>query len=76
MSCATVLLMLTFNEEEESVRVKRGKTRTWIKRREEKGYFNNIVEGLRVEEGLRDILGHFNGDRSYFLARWTFTATR
>ena len=52
MSCATVLLMLTFNEEEESVRVKRGKTRTWIKRREEKGYFNNIVEELRVEEGL------------------------
>ena len=50
MSCASVLLLLTFNEEEESVRVKRGKTRKWIKCREEKGYFNNIVEELRVED--------------------------
>ena len=50
VSCASVLLMLTSNEEEESVRVKRGKTRKWIKRREEKGYFNNIVEELRVED--------------------------
>ena len=42
------------NEEDESVRVKRGKTRKWIKRRQEKGYFNNIVEELRVndEEGI------------------------
>ena len=38
------------NEEDESVRVKRGKTRKWIKRRQEKGYFNNIVEELRVED--------------------------
>ena len=50
MSFASVLLLLTFNEEEESVRVKRGKTRKWIKCREEKGYFNNIVEELRVED--------------------------
>ena len=45
-----MLLKLTFDEEEESVRVKRGKTRKWIKRREEKGYFNNIVEELRLED--------------------------
>ena len=30
-----------------------GKTRwNWIKRREEKGYFNNIIKGLRVEDRL------------------------
>ena len=50
-AAASVLLMLTFNEEEETVHAKRGKTRKWIKRREEKGYFNNIVEELRVEDG-------------------------
>ena len=49
-AAASVLLMLTFNEEEETVHAKRGKTRKWIKRREEKGYFNNIVEELRVED--------------------------
>ena len=35
-AAASVLLMLTFNEEEETVHAKRGKTRKWIKRREEK----------------------------------------
>ena len=49
-AAASVLLMLTFNEEEETVHAKRGKTRKWIKRREEKGYFNNIVEELRAED--------------------------
>ena len=49
-AAASVLLMLTFSEEKESVRVIRGKTRKWIKRREEIGYFNNIVEELRVED--------------------------
>ena len=29
---------------------KRGKTRKWIKGREEKGYFNNIVKELRLED--------------------------
>ena len=28
----------------------RGKTRQWIRRRDEKGYFNNIVKELAVED--------------------------
>ena len=28
----------------------RGKTRQWIRRRDERGYFNNIVKELAIEE--------------------------
>ena len=28
----------------------RGKTRQWIRRRDEKGYFNNIVKELAIED--------------------------
>ena len=28
----------------------RGKTRDWIKRRDNKGYFNTIVKGLKMED--------------------------
>ena len=27
-----------------------GKTRKWVKRREEKGYFSNIIRELKVED--------------------------
>ena len=35
----------------------RGSTREWVKRRNEKGYFNNIVKELRVEDrfGFREM---------------------
>ena len=35
----------------------RGKTRQWVKRRSDQGYFNNIIKELRVEDrtGFRDI---------------------
>ena len=35
---------------DEDMYTKRGKTRKWIKRREEKGYFNNIVKELCLED--------------------------
>ena len=37
----------------------RRKTRNWIKRRLEKGYFNNIIQELRIEDrfGFREIFG-------------------
>ena len=34
---------------DEGMYTKRGKTRKWIKRREEKDYFNNIIKELRSE---------------------------
>ena len=36
--------------EEKQTKNKRGKTRQWIQRREEKGFYTNIVEELRVED--------------------------
>ena len=35
----------------------REKTRNWIKRRHERGYFNNIIQELRIEDrfGFREI---------------------
>ena len=38
---ACLFLMLRFSEEEGDNYRKRGKTKDWIKRRCEKGYFNN-----------------------------------
>ena len=36
--------------EEKKQRIKKGKTRQWIQRREEKRFYTNIVEELRVED--------------------------
>ena len=54
---AASMLVLLICDEEESKK-KRGKTRKWIKRREEKGYFCNIVKELRTEDlsGYREMM--------------------
>ena len=48
-------LVLVLNElmDSDDEKPTRGKTREWVKRREQSGYFNNIVKELKVE----DILG-------------------
>ena len=53
---ALVLLNEIMGSDDEKSR--RGKTRSWIKRREEKGYFNNIIKELKVEDrlGFREVL--------------------
>ena len=47
--CLAALAPLEMLEEEDDRVTKRGKTRYWIKRRGEKGYFNNIVRELMVD---------------------------
>ena len=47
---AANILLFCLLEEDEARTWKRGKTRQWIKRRAEKGYFNNIVTELRLED--------------------------
>ena len=42
----SLVLLVEDNERE----VKRGKTRLWLKRRQEKGYFANIVQELMIED--------------------------
>ena len=44
------LVILNILEEGEERGWKRGKTREWIKGREEKGYFNNIIQEFSIED--------------------------
>ena len=48
--CFAAIALLEMLEEEDDIKIKRGKTRHWIKRREEKGYFTNIVRELMIED--------------------------
>ena len=48
--CLAAIALLEMLEEENDRVPKRGKTRRWIKRREEKGYFANIVRKLMIED--------------------------
>ena len=48
--CLSVLLVLDELEETEDRASKRGKTREWIRRRQESGYFTNIVRELAAED--------------------------
>jgi len=48
--CLSVLFVLDQLEEIEDRASKRGKTRQWIRRRQENGYFTNIVRELAAED--------------------------
>ncbi len=45
-----VIVLLDSLEEDEGRDWKRGKARKWIKRRDELGHFNTIVQELRMED--------------------------
>ena len=49
----------------------RGKTREWVKRREQSGYFNNIVKELKVEDrlGFREMFRLDVGDFEFILGK-------
>ena len=49
-SVAAILVCEFFEDEEPNPKRKRGKTREWLKRREERGAFVNIVRELGVED--------------------------
>ena len=50
-AAATIVIAEILGEEDdnEASRTKRGKTRNWVRRRNEKGLFRNIVEELSIE---------------------------
>ena len=60
-SSDTVVLneLMVLNEliDSDDEKPQRGKTRNWIKRRHDRGYFNNIIQELRVEDrfGFREM---------------------
>ena len=47
---AAALIILELVGEDEERSCKRGRTREWIKRREEQGYFDNLVRELSIED--------------------------
>ena len=47
---AAAILILDILEEDQRRTWKRGKTRKWIKRRDELGHFNTIIQELRMED--------------------------
>ena len=52
------IILLEILEEDGKRENRLGKTRGWIRRREEKGYFNNIVQELMIEDtpGYREMM--------------------
>ena len=49
MEAATLVVLCKLLESDDE-KPTRGKTRNWIKRREERGYFSNIVRELKKED--------------------------
>ena len=56
--CLAAIILIELLEEDEKRGKGRGKTRSWMRRRKEKGYFNNIVRELMIEDtaGYREMM--------------------
>ena len=53
---AVMVVLLNELVDSDDEKPTRGKTREWIKRREQKGYFHNIVLELKIEDRLIQML--------------------
>ena len=66
-------LVLAFNEliDSDDEKPTRGKTREWVKRREQSEYFNNIVKELKVEDrlGFREMFRMDVGGLEFILGK-------
>ena len=66
-----VVMVVLLNElvDSDDEKPTRGKTREWIKRREQKGYFHNIVLELKIEDrlGFREMFRMDVGDFEFVL---------
>jgi len=67
----SAVLVLLLNElvDSDDEKPTRGKTREWIKRREQNGYFNNIIKELKIEDrfGFREMFRMDVGDFEFIL---------
>ena len=71
---AALILLEEFTDSEEELDVKskrRGKTRNWIKRREERGFFHNIFSELSAEDSgsFREMMRMSKEDFNYVLSQ-------
>ena len=75
MATGDIVMLVVLNElvDSDGEKPRRGKTRDWIKRRKEKGYFNNIVKELKIEDrfGFREMFRMDIADLSSFLLRFS-----
>ena len=57
MADLVTLVVLNKLMDSDDVKLQRQKTRNWIKRRHERGYFNNIIQELKIEDpfGFREM---------------------
>ena len=69
--CVAATIIVEMVEEDEKRVRRRGKTRSWIRRRKEKGYFNNIVQELMIEDtpGYRKMMRMTHDDFLAILRR-------
>ena len=69
--CMVATIIVEMLEEDEKRVRRRGKTRSWIRRRKEKGYFNNIVQELMIEDtpGYREMMRMIHDDFLAILRR-------
>ena len=69
-SVATVFLLTELVDSDDE-KPHRGKTRNWIRRRRDRGYFNNIIKELRLEDrfGFRDMFRMDIVDFEYILGQ-------
>ena len=73
MEKTSAALVLVLNElmDSDNEKPTREKTREWVKRREQSGYFNNIVKELKVEDrlGFREMFRMDVGDFEFILGK-------
>ena len=69
MEAATLVVLCELIDSDDE-KPTRGKTRKWIKRREERGYFSNIVQELKIEDrlGFKDMFRMDVTDFEYVLS--------
>ena len=53
---ATLVVLLPELMDSDDKKSHRGKTREWMKRRNERGYFNNNTKDLRIEDQISDLI--------------------
>ena len=70
---ADLVTLVVLNElmDSDDEKLQRGKTRNWIKRRHERGYFNKIIQELRTEHrfGFREMFRMYVTDFENILAK-------
>ena len=71
MADLATLVLLNELMDSDDEKPHRGKTRSWIKRKRDRGYFNNIIRKLRIEDrfGFRELFRMDVLDSEYVLGK-------